>query len=231
MALAGLYLYAYLVGSIPTAYLLAKLVKGIDVRAYGSGNVGGSNLAQQVGKRWLLPLLTFDVLVKGASPFLVGQHLLELGPDSKELLAAPLLTLAGNNWSVFLKFQGGRGIIVVVGALAVVSPWLLAIGLGIYLAGWAPTRNSPVWVLVSLAALPVVAGVLAGAAELGIEFAMVWFCAALLAMAVVKRLTANGFDPSSGLSAKKVLLNRLVFDRDVDRREDWVHRAPESPKR
>ena len=224
MALAGLYLYAYLVGSIPTAYLLAKLVKGIDVRAYGSGNVGGSNLAQQVGKRWLLPLLTFDVLVKGASPFLVGQHLLELGPDSKELLAAPLLTLAGNNWSVFLKFQGGRGIIVVVGALAVVSPWLLAIGLGIYLAGWAPTRNSPVWVLVSLAALPAVAAIL------GLGLPLVWFCAALFGMAVAKRLTANGFDGSPSLSAKKVLLNRLVFDRDVDRREDWVHRSSETPK-
>ena len=51
-----LYTYAYLAGAIPTAYLIGRFVKGIDIRDYGSGNVGGTNLFVHVGKWWTIPL-------------------------------------------------------------------------------------------------------------------------------------------------------------------------------
>ena len=55
--------YGYLVGSIPTAYLAARWVKGIDLRRYGSGNIGSSNVAAHVGKAYFAPVVAFDLLV------------------------------------------------------------------------------------------------------------------------------------------------------------------------
>ena len=125
MEFALLYLYSYLVGSIPTAYVLGRLVKGIDIREYGSGNVGASNVFQHVGRWWALFLGAFEVFVKGASPVWLGIVLLDIpvqGPagswtinyllgfdrSSAALAMASLLSIAGHNWSIFLKFQGGR---------------------------------------------------------------------------------------------------------------------------
>ena len=65
MDLVWLYLYSYLVGSVPTAYIIARLVKGVDIRKTGSGNVGASNLYQLTGKPWLAPLGLFELFVKG----------------------------------------------------------------------------------------------------------------------------------------------------------------------
>ena len=64
MDIVTLYLYAFLIGSIPTAFLIGKIVKGIDIREYGSGNVGGTNVYYHVGKVWLVPLGIFDLFVK-----------------------------------------------------------------------------------------------------------------------------------------------------------------------
>ncbi len=81
MDIAALYLISYLVGAVPTAYIIGRLVKGLDLRTHGSGNVGGANLLWHVGKRWVVPLGLFEVLVKGASPIWAGQHLLGLDPQ------------------------------------------------------------------------------------------------------------------------------------------------------
>ena len=66
MEIAGLYVLAYLLGGVPTAFVLAKLVKGVDIRGYGSGNVGGSNVFYHVGKRWGVFVGVFEILVKGS---------------------------------------------------------------------------------------------------------------------------------------------------------------------
>ena len=220
VAVVGLYLLSYLVGSVPTAYLIARMVKGVDIRRYGSGNVGGTNLAQQAGKVWLVPLGLADILVKGSAPVWVGQYVLGLDPGSMTLLIAPLLAIAGHNWSVYLKLQGGRGIAVVAGSLLALSPLLLGLFLAVALLGWLVTRSAGVWVLVSLALLPLWAR-LAGQPP-----AMVWYCIGVLALVVLKRLVSNWTPLPDGLPKSKVLLNRLLRDRDVDRREDWVGRVP-----
>ena len=63
MDLVLLYISAYLLGSIPTAYLIGRIVKGVDIRSYGSGNVGSANLYEHVGKKWVYPVATVEVLV------------------------------------------------------------------------------------------------------------------------------------------------------------------------
>lgn len=220
MELAALYLFSYLVGAVPTAYLIGRLAKGIDIRNYGSGNVGGTNVFHHVGKGWLVPLGLFEVFIKGASPIWIGQHLLGMERSSVALLGAPLLSIAGHNWSVYLKFQGGRGVAVILGTLLVLSPLLLAAFVGVALAGWALTRSSGVWVLISLALLPLWAGIS------GEPDVVIWYCIGALALVVVKRLLSNWTPFPANLPRKKVLFNRLFRDRDLDDRTEWVKRAP-----
>lgn len=216
--LIGLYIYAYLIGSVPTAYIIGRVVKGVDIRKTGSGNVGASNLYQTAGKRWLAPLGVFELFIKGGSSILIGQYLMDLDPSSMALFVAPLLTVAGNNWSVFLRFQGGRGVAVVFGTLLALSPLLVAAFAAVALAGWAVTKSAGVWVLIALALLPLWSTISGGPAALTV------YCACLVALIVLKRLLSNNTGFPEGISRKKVLFNRLFLDRDVDDRADWVKR-------
>tara|TARA_B100000315_G_scaffold19969_1_gene17576 strand:+ start:989 stop:1663 length:675 start_codon:yes stop_codon:yes gene_type:complete len=224
MEIAGLYIYSYLVGSIPTAYLMGRLVKGVDIRGYGSGNVGGANVFYHVGKGWVAPLAVVEVILKGASPVWIGQYLLGWERSSALLVAAPLLAIAGNNWSVFLKFQGGRGIAVTTGTLLALSPLVMVAAIAVAISGWAVTRSSGVWVLISLALLPFWA-ILVGAPGM-----ISWYCAGLLLLVAFKRLLSNWAPLPEDLPKRKVLFNRLFRDRDVDDRAEWVHRIPGGAK-
>ena len=219
MELFGIYIFAYLVGSLPTAHVIAKLVKGVDLRRVGSGNVGGSNLYQIAGAKWFGFLLAFDLLVKGATPVWIGRHFLGLEQSPELLVVVPLLAVAGNNWSVFLRFQGGRGVAVVLGTLLGLSPLVLAAFFPIGLVGWALTRNSGLWVLVSLLLLPLWAYLSSGPP------ALVWFTGALAGMMILKRLLTNLMAFPQGVPVRSVLLNRLILDRDTRDRASWVHRS------
>ena len=221
--LAGLYIFSYLVGSIPTAYLIGKLARNVDLRSYGSGNVGGSNLFRHVGKWWMAPLGVLDVLVKGAGPIWFGVYVMDMDRTAPLLVIAPLIAILGHNWSIYLRFQGGRGIAVVVGSLLALSPILLAAFVLVAMAGWAVTRSAGVWVLISLLLLPLWAilsppWVILG----GDQIVLSAYFGGLLVLVVMKRLLSNWTPLYDGLPKRKVLLNRLFRDRDVDNRADWV---------
>ena len=220
MEIAGLCIYAYLVGAVPSAYLIGKLARGIDIREYGSGNLGGSNVASQVGKWWLVPSGMFDVLVKGASPVLIGHYISGLDQYSPGLLLASALAVAGHNWSVFTHFQGGRGISVISGVLLALSPYLFGAFLLVFAVGWLITRSSGIWALVALTGLPF------GALLLGKPAALIWFCLVVLMLVIMKRILSNGGPTPEGIPRKQVLLNRLLKDRDVDDRGQWIDRVP-----
>jgi len=220
MDIAGLYLYAYLLGSIPTAYLIGKLVSGIDIREYGSGNVGGSNVAQHVGKWWLIPLSIVDVLAKGASPVLIGHYVLGLDKASIALLLAPTLAVTGHNWSAFMRFQGGRGVAVIAGVLLALSPILLGSFLLVFAVGWLITRSAGIWVLLAMIALPIWALVAGQPASL------IWLCVGMLTLVMLKRILSNNVSMPEGVPRRLVLLNRLLKDRDVGDRDEWINREP-----
>jgi glycerol-3-phosphate acyltransferase PlsY len=222
--IVGLYLYAYLTGSVPTAYLIARLVKGIDLRCYGSGNVGGTNLVHHVGKWWLIPLGLFEVFIKGGSPVVIGQYFLGLERGSTELIIAPLLAVAGHNWSMFLKFQGGRGLAVVGGTLLALAPPVLAGFLAVFSVGWLITRSSGVWTLLALALLPFWS-VIANEPSV-----VTWYCIEIFVLIALKRLLSNWTPLPQDLPRTRVLLNRLLLDRDVSDRSEWVSRIPEKVK-
>ena len=224
MEIAGLYILSYLVGAVPTAFIIGKLVKGVDIRGYGSGNVGGTNVFHHVGKGWAMLIGVFEILVKGALPVYIGDHVLGLERSSPLLIGAPLLAIAGHNWSPYLKFQGGRGIGVVIGTLLALSPLLLVAFMVIAVSGWAVTRSSGVWVLISLVLLP------AWAVLVGDPVVISFYCTGLLGLIVVKRLLSNWTPLPEGLPKERVLFNRLFRDRDVDDHAEWVQRVPHGTK-
>ena len=219
MELAGLYLYAYLVGAVPTAYVIGRLVRGIDIRQYGSGNVGGTNVFHNVGRAWTLPLGFFEIFVKGGSPIWIGMFVLDMERSSFGLMVAPLIAIAGNNWSAFLKFTGGRGIALVSGALLALAYRELIVFVAVAISGWAIFRSSGVWVYISLALLPL------WSLLFGEPLAITWFCVGILALVSAKRLTSNWTPMPEGLPRSQVLFNRLFRDRDVSHREEWLSRG------
>ena len=221
MDIAALYIGSYLLGSIPTAYLMGRLVKGVDIRGYGSGNVGSANLYEHVGKRWVVPLVAVEVLVKGALPIWVGLYVLDIDRASAYLIGPPLLAITGNNWSAFLKLQGGRGIAVTGGTLLALSPVLLVASCVMAIGGWKVTKSSGLWVLISLVLLPLWAYLVHD------NLNLVWYSLGLLGIVVLKRLSGNWTPFPEDVSRKRVLFNRLVRDRDVSDRTGWVRRIPE----
>ncbi len=221
----GIVVGAYLLGSIPTAYILGRLVAGIDIREYGSGNVGTSNFSVHVGKKWIVPLVSTDVFVKGTLPVVAaGPMLFDAG--SATAAVASLAAISGHNWPVFLKFSGGRGLSVGLGAL-------LAYGIPLFVL-WAsipgilftlsPWRDSAVLWLLATLLLPIWAlwaGYDLWVAIFGLGFALT---------TIIRRVTSSGFQKSlsihDDLTRARLIWNRTIFDRDIASREDWVHNRP-----
>lgn len=114
-----LFVGAYLLGSIPTAYLVGRLLLGGDIREYGTGNVGATNLWHGGARFALVPVGLFDI-AKAALPTWVT-----LGPLGRGYGAAVttgLCAAIGHAWSICLGFAGGRGISTTLGMLLVVFP-------------------------------------------------------------------------------------------------------------
>ena len=117
---------AYLLGSIPTAYLLVYLAKGIDIRQVGTGNVGALNTFNQVGLWGGLLVLAVDA-GKGALASLTPQW--SGLPEWTVFLTTPLVVV-GHNWPVFLGFKGGKGAAAIFGISLAVVPVLTLIVVG-----------------------------------------------------------------------------------------------------
>jgi len=133
----------YLLGSIPSAYIAARLATGKDIRQMGGGNVGGLNVHREVGA-WPAFAVGIVDLSKGAVAVAIAYWLLDLSPVF--VLLAGLAAVIGHNWMVWLKFSGGKGMGVTIGALAVLLPvygyWPgLLMFFGIILIPYVITRN------------------------------------------------------------------------------------------
>ncbi len=216
---------AYFLGAFPSAYYLARVVKGIDIRKYGSGNIGISNFAVHVGKRWAAPVVLFDIYIKGLLPVLIASDKV-LGLGLSVEVAAGFASIFGHNWSMWLRFGGGRGMATVLGVLVTLHyPLVFAYG-AVAGAGWLATRrkDSAVWWGVAALFLPV------WALLMGKEVEIIAFCLGFLLITVIKRLTSNRSTEGGGESIPmgRLIWNRIVFDRDITLRKDWVYRGPQS---
>jgi glycerol-3-phosphate acyltransferase PlsY len=118
---------AYLLGSIPFAYIVGRLLKGLDIREAGDGRLGAAAVRRRVGLAGGL-IVAFMDLTKGAMVVLLVQ---KLGLPLPVVLLAGLTVVAGHNWSIFLHFQGGKGALTTYGVLASLLFWQFWIALAI----------------------------------------------------------------------------------------------------
>jgi glycerol-3-phosphate acyltransferase PlsY len=117
---------AYLLGSISFAYVIGKLVVRRDIRKYGSGNAGASNMTRNFG--WKLGLVTFiGDIAKGSGAALIGFAI----AGNTGMAIGAVFAVVGHNWPVFFDFRGGKGISTTLGALFVLMPWQALICLGV----------------------------------------------------------------------------------------------------
>jgi len=111
---------SYLIGSIPTAYIFGRLLKGIDIRQFGSGNVGATNALRVLGRGPGIAVLALDILKGFVAVVLVGNFISSrtfiIGDEAIEILFG-VSCILGHNWTVFLKFKGGKGIAATLGVL------------------------------------------------------------------------------------------------------------------
>lgn len=176
-------LLAYLVGSIPTGYALARL-RRVDVRATGSGNIGATNVARAAGRGLGLATLVLDV-IKGALPVLAAAALapeIHAGASFATTLqcAAALGAVVGHVFSVFMRFQGGKGVATALGAIAALDPLSLVLPLLVFATAFAVTRRVSVGSILAAATAPV------GALLFGAPALVVGTLAALAALIVLR---------------------------------------------
>ncbi len=163
-----LLLFAFLIGSIPTGAIVAR-AKGIDLRKIGSGNIGATNVLRAMGKEAALITLLGDI-AKGAIPVIIARHIFS---DSGiqfthfaglgSLITKPLIliegivglsAILGHNYSVFLKFKGGKGVATSLGVILAISPHVAVITVTIWLFTLARSGYSSLSALVSFGLLP-----------------------------------------------------------------------------
>ncbi len=120
----------YFLGAVPFGLILGKLVRGIDIREYGSGNIGFTNVLRNVGKKAGAVTLVCDI-AKGAIPTLlatviVGDNTTDIGSltldDQGAQVIAAVSAVIGHNWSIYLKFRGGKGVDTSLGGLIAMTP-------------------------------------------------------------------------------------------------------------
>ena len=147
----GFGLLAYLIGSIPTAYLFARFALGQDIRSVGDNNSGAANVYREVGPKAGMACGAFDIIKGGVAIIVVGV----LANDTGIKMLAGVCAVAGHIWPIFLRFRGGRGAAVAVGVIIAMLP-VFALPLGaLSLVALYHTRKAMVALAMFLAGIPV----------------------------------------------------------------------------
>jgi glycerol-3-phosphate acyltransferase PlsY len=134
-----LILLAYLLGSIPTGYLIGKYLQGIDIREHGSGSTGATNVLRTLGKKAGISVLAIDALKGMVGIALVKAlysyfpELLPTGGQAWLILATGLGAVIGHSKSIFLNFSGGKSVATSLGVLLMMNPWVGLSTLGSFL--------------------------------------------------------------------------------------------------
>jgi glycerol-3-phosphate acyltransferase PlsY len=200
------FLLGYLVGSIPIGVIVSRTVGGLDIRQYGTGNIGASNTWRNLG---LLPAAVVGVggFLQGLLPaWLAG---LATGQTSA-VAAGGAGAVAGYAWSLLLRFRGGSAVATATGALAAISPLGLVLLLAFYAVGAALRQPAP----------GVLAGLLAFVVYMKLTpepLVLVVGCVAIVAAVILKRFDGVQED-IRGDHAAAALVERLLFDRRPGRR-------------
>ncbi len=182
--------------------------------------MSASNAGQLLGK-WAVISVGVTDLLKGVLPVLAAV-ILDLSLAAQ--VAVGLAAVAGHNWSVFLGFEGGRGLSSAYGVMLIVAPVEVGIFTLTALFGLAFYRNTPLVIGLSAALTPV------WSAALHQEAPILWGTSLMVGIIVAKRLMGNRLGPLPAEGKAKLFLCRLALDRDTNSRVEWVQRAGLRPE-
>jgi len=191
----------YLLGSIPTAYIVSRASKGVDIRTIGSGNMGGANVMREIGTREGVFVGLFD-LAKGAGAMLIAQA---LSISEPWLFGTGFAAVLGHNFPVFAGFRGGRGSATIIGIFLVLSPIATLVTLIVVAIPFFATRKFGGAVIVGFALLPLFIWLLGGSLWL-VRYALAIDLFMLIRnLPDVRRLLAKG------------IIKDMIYDRQRKR--------------
>ena len=188
----------YLLGSIPFAYIAARLIKGVDIRKVGGGNMGALNVLREVGTTVGFTVLFLD-MAKGALAVLVAQW---LGLHLYWVFAVGFVVVAGHNWPVWLKFKGGQGLATTLGVLFALAPVPFSISFAIIVIGMLITSNARLASGVGLAFLPLFIWLFDG------ELPLIIYSIVFPLFCVLKAMTRLKSDLASTDTKRSLIIDR-----------------------
>jgi glycerol-3-phosphate acyltransferase PlsY len=158
----------YLLGSIPTAYIVSRIRKGIDIRNIGSGNMGGANVMREIGAREGVFVGLIDV-AKGAGAIFIAQA---LAIPELWVFGTGFATLVGHNFPVFAGFRGGRGSATIIGVFLVLAPEAILVTLVVVAIPFFTSRKFMAAIFIGFALLPLFVWLFEGSLAL-VRYALV----------------------------------------------------------
>lgn len=194
---------SYLIGSFPTAYIVARLRRGVDIRQIGTRNMGAMNVFYKIGIAEGLLVLATDIGKGAAAVFIARQ----LGTPEAVQLASGVAVVLGHAFPVFLRFRGGRGGATCIGALVFLMPWGIPFFLGIFLLLLLITRVPTISYSLAFFCFPFIAWLIYDSGTLIIFSIMLPLLPLIKYIPRIKEMhTAAG-------SWRRVFLRRSVKDR------------------
>jgi glycerol-3-phosphate acyltransferase PlsY len=155
---------AYLAGAIPFG-LLVGMAKGMDLRTVGSGNIGATNVARNLGMRWGLTVLLLDAL-KGLLPVLAARLILVDRPSAAMVMALTMVAaVMGHMFTIFLLFRGGKGVATALGVLLAAAPLAGLVSGILYVGTYATFRISSLGSMALILSAPIMLLVLGAPRE------------------------------------------------------------------
>jgi acyl phosphate:glycerol-3-phosphate acyltransferase len=147
---------AYLIGSIPSGYLIVRAKEGADIRETGSGGTGATNVSRRAGKGAGILTLILDAFKGALAVFLASQLTVSLYPYIEwTIAAAAVLVIAGHIFPVWLKFHGGKGVATGMGAFLMMVPGVVAVAAVVFVVTFALTRYVSLASIFSVASIAI----------------------------------------------------------------------------
>ena len=154
MSLALALLISYLLGAIPTGYLLVRLTSHVDIRTVGSGNIGATNALRTAGP-WVGATVLIGDILKGLVAAAVIPKFFLHTAEPLTSLACGTAAVIGHDFPCFLRFQGGKGVATTLGTLLGTAPPLAGMVIGVWLITFAVSRYVSIGSLAAAGAIPI----------------------------------------------------------------------------
>ena len=179
---------SYLIGSIPSSYIVGKVVKGIDLREHGSGNLGAANTFRILGAKAAIPVLLFDV----GKGFIAVRYFSAFSGSESFIypLISAFFVVLGHNYSIFMKFSGGKGVSTTTGAFAALAPLAVLLSFVLWIVVLLISRIVSMASMIAALFLPISIFILNSAFDENIHIS-IQILAILVAIVVIYKHKSN----------------------------------------